>query len=191
MCKSFNSVCKCQCGWSAQALRILAVTLSGPAAFLTSTLCRMDLTWGWSSWMALTFPGRTRCVSAAICRSSWWLCSCPCSRSESLSPATCFTRCCWRAPLCAASSCVWTHWCFYSDFIVLARRPAGPRLKCRFLCPGRLLWPSHWIWLFTQIPLLQTHRIRGSFILQHTGQNDRFLCMFWNHLSCQYSHCIL
>ena len=171
MCKSFNSVCKCQCGWSAQALRILAATLSGPAAFLTSTLCRMDLTWGWSSWMALTFPGRTRCVSAAICRSSWWLCSCPCSQSESLSPATCFTRCCWRAPLCAASSCVWTHWCFYSDFIVLARRPAGPRLKCRFLCPGRLLWPSHWIWLLRLFcSLLRFHSCK------HTESEVHLFC---------------
>ena len=30
--------------WSAQALRILPVTLSGPAAFLASTLNRVDLT---------------------------------------------------------------------------------------------------------------------------------------------------
>ena len=54
--------------WSAQALRILLLTPSGLAAFVL-TLCRMDLTWCWSSWMALYFPGRAGCVSASIRRS--------------------------------------------------------------------------------------------------------------------------
>ena len=35
--------------WSAQALRFLPLTLSGPAAFLTLTLRRVDLTSCWFS----------------------------------------------------------------------------------------------------------------------------------------------
>ena len=97
----------------------------------TSCFPHVDATWGGSDLMLVQLNGVDLPWLCRMCVSSiwwpkwgglavyglwsWWLCSCPSSWSEYLSPATCFwSCCCWSAPLCAACTCTCPHWCLSS-----------------------------------------------------------------------------